>query len=485
MIRRSSSMRSCVGAAQHAGSADTEREGAAALQPRFSLPEPRRPDQSARDVRTPEAAGWQRAQAGADPGAHEHRHRPGPRPGRLPRRGRGLYRRARACEQSSDRRERCRPISIAAKVSTGRTTRAGPRAISRRRSHCLSSSHHGRAMAGAVRTGPAGAVRPSRRGGLHAFCEAISEIESVRAELQPETSLKTEFLADKRDVYDALLEILLERGMPRRFSKCWNERGRGRSRIAWRWHSRRSPRSSRGSSGSRPSRILGRAAQRGGALGDRDASGIASLPAVVTDLGEISSLLNEASAARPTGGSCRRPRSERGCSAESQCSAADVTHLIVVPTESWRNSLRAAGRGHRLTDRRAVRPLLPTLRRVLLPIPPAPRVSGTALEAPTGLIRRSPDPAGVAGRGDGTRRRGAEQPASRLGRGGPRHRPHLPRPRQLFSGTRISRDTVGGCCDRRAAAAPCDHAVADMTSAERSRILFSPDREQDGRTICS
>jgi len=79
------------------------------------------------------------------------------------------------------------------------------------------------------------------------FRDAISEIESVRAQLQLETSLKTDFLADKRDVYDALLEILLERGMPRRFSKCWNERGRGRSRIAWRWHSRRSPRSSRGS----------------------------------------------------------------------------------------------------------------------------------------------------------------------------------------------------------------------------------------------
>src|SRR5438067_5157891 len=33
----------------------------------------------------------------------------------------------------------------------------------------------------------------------------------------------------------------------RRFSKCWNERGRGCSRIAWRWRSRRSPRSRRGS----------------------------------------------------------------------------------------------------------------------------------------------------------------------------------------------------------------------------------------------
>ncbi|HEY6908015.1 MAG TPA: CHAT domain-containing tetratricopeptide repeat protein [Myxococcales bacterium] len=43
------------------------------------------------------------------------------------------------------------------------------------------------------------------------FREAIGVIESVRARLQI-TSLKTDFLADKRDVYDALLEILLQRG---------------------------------------------------------------------------------------------------------------------------------------------------------------------------------------------------------------------------------------------------------------------------------
>src|SRR5207248_4511108 len=42
------------------------------------------------------------------------------------------------------------------------------------------------------------------------FRDAISAIESVRAQLQL-ASLKRDFLADKRDVYDALLEILLER----------------------------------------------------------------------------------------------------------------------------------------------------------------------------------------------------------------------------------------------------------------------------------
>ena len=43
------------------------------------------------------------------------------------------------------------------------------------------------------------------------FREAIGVIESVRSRLQI-SSLKSDFLADKRDVYDALLEILLQRG---------------------------------------------------------------------------------------------------------------------------------------------------------------------------------------------------------------------------------------------------------------------------------
>src|SRR6266849_7849344 len=42
------------------------------------------------------------------------------------------------------------------------------------------------------------------------FRQAIAGIESVRAKLQLST-LKTDFLADKRDVYDALIELLTER----------------------------------------------------------------------------------------------------------------------------------------------------------------------------------------------------------------------------------------------------------------------------------
>ena len=41
------------------------------------------------------------------------------------------------------------------------------------------------------------------------FRDAIQRIESVRAQLQ--LSQKSDFLADKRDVYDALIKLLLER----------------------------------------------------------------------------------------------------------------------------------------------------------------------------------------------------------------------------------------------------------------------------------
>jgi CHAT domain-containing protein len=43
------------------------------------------------------------------------------------------------------------------------------------------------------------------------FRDAIKRIESVRSQLQLSGSLKSGFLADKRDVYDALIKLLLER----------------------------------------------------------------------------------------------------------------------------------------------------------------------------------------------------------------------------------------------------------------------------------
>src|SRR5205085_2230503 len=43
---------------------------------------------------------------------------------------------------------------------------------------------------------------------LHTFREAIAIVESVRARLEP--SLKAEFLANKRDVYDAAIDLILQ-----------------------------------------------------------------------------------------------------------------------------------------------------------------------------------------------------------------------------------------------------------------------------------
>ena len=42
------------------------------------------------------------------------------------------------------------------------------------------------------------------------FRDAIIKIESLRSKLQL-SRLKSDFLADKRDVYDALIKLLLER----------------------------------------------------------------------------------------------------------------------------------------------------------------------------------------------------------------------------------------------------------------------------------
>src|SRR5262249_22600656 len=94
-----------------------------------------------------------------------------------------------------------------------------------------------------------------------------------------------------------------------------------------------------------------------------------------------------------------------------------------------RNSFRVARPGYGLTDRRTVRRLLPALRSG-----PLARVLrhggflGAALEAPAGLVCRPPDPGGLSRTGEGARRGGTDQPASRLGGRGPSHRAQLPGP---------------------------------------------------------
>ena len=70
-------------------------------------------------------------------------------------------------------------------------------------------------------------ARGDRAQAAREFQEAIERIESVRAKLQL-PSLKTDFLADKRDVYDALIELMLEKPDPRSLFELL-ERSRARN----------------------------------------------------------------------------------------------------------------------------------------------------------------------------------------------------------------------------------------------------------------
>ncbi len=316
------------------------------------------------------------------------------------------------------------------------------------------------------------------------FRDAISGIESVRAQLQL-ASLKTDFLADKRDVYDALLEILLERGDAATFFEVL-ERARARTfqdRLA----------------AAQPTLAAVQARLGAGAVlleywvgphsaavlwATREAAGIASLPADVPDLGEISSLLNEASAGTTDG--WKRPAATIGARLLGGIPALgrpDATHLIVVPDGVLGEipfELLDPGTGSPIVERFDLS-YLPSAavllrdssgpsrfwaapwKRQLVSFA-APRIQpashGAAMEI-GGAELSNPLPASA-------------EEARAIAR-------TCPGRAQLFLGNaNLKRHLVEGA----AAGVPllhlATHAVADMASAERSRILFSPDREQDG-----
>jgi tetratricopeptide (TPR) repeat protein len=317
------------------------------------------------------------------------------------------------------------------------------------------------------------------------FRDAISGIESVRAQLQLENSLKTDFLADKRDVYDALLELLLERPDAAAFFEVL-ERARARmfqDRLAV----------------AQPTLAAVQARLEAGTVlleywvgprsaavlwATREAAGIASLPAVVPNLGEISSLLNEASAGSTDG--WKLPAATIGARLLAGIPALgrpDATHLIVVPDGALGQipfELLDAGTGSPIVERFDVSYLpsaavllrdssgpsrfsAPPWRRQLVSfaaprIQPAPH--GAAMEL-GGAELTNPLPASA-------------EEARAIAR-------TCPGRAQLFLGNaNLKRHLVEGA----AAGVPllhlATHAVADMASPERSRILFSPDREQDG-----
>jgi len=315
------------------------------------------------------------------------------------------------------------------------------------------------------------------------FRDAISRIESVRAQLQL-ASLKTDFLADKRDVYDALLEILLERPDAAAFFEVL-ERARARTfqdRLA----------------AAQPTLAAVQARLEAGVVlleywvgprsaavlwATREAAGIASLPAVVPDLGEIASLLNEASAGTTDG--WKRPAAAIGAWLLGGIPALgrpDATHLIVVPDGVLGQipfELLDAGTGSPIVERFDVSYLpsaavllrdssgpsrfwAPPWRRQLVSFA-APRIQashGAAMEL-GGAELSNPLPASA-------------DEARAIAR-------TCPGRAQLFLGNaNLKRHLVEGAATGVPLLHLATHAVADMASAERSRILFSPDGEQDG-----
>ncbi|TMA24676.1 MAG: CHAT domain-containing protein [Deltaproteobacteria bacterium] len=316
------------------------------------------------------------------------------------------------------------------------------------------------------------------------FRDALSAIESVRAQLQL-ASLKTDFLADKRDVYDALLEILLERPDAAAFFEVL-ERARARmfqDRLAV----------------AQPTLAAVQARLEAGTVlleywvgprsaavlwATREAAGIASLPAVGPTLGEISSLLNEASAGTTDG--WKRPAATIGARLLGGIPALgrpDATHLIVVPDGALGEipfELLDAGTGSPIIERFDVSYLpsaavllrdssdrsrfwAPPWKRQLVSFA-APRIQPASHSAAMelgGAELSNPLPASA-------------EEARAIAR-------TCPGRAQLFLGNEnLKRHLVEGAATGVPLLHLATHAVADMASAERSRILFSPDREQDG-----
>ncbi len=313
------------------------------------------------------------------------------------------------------------------------------------------------------------------------FRNAISAIESVRAQLQL-ASLKTDFLADKRDVYDALLEILLERQEVAAFFEVL-ERARARTfqdRLALAPPTLAAVQARLGAGvvvleywiGPRSAAVL---------WATREASGLASLPSVLPE--EISSLLNEASAG--VGDGWKKPAAAIGARLLGGIPALgrpDAAHLIVVPDGVLGElpfELLDAGTGAPIIERFDVSylPSAAVLLRESSPSHfPAPPWRRQVVLFADPLIQPAPHGAAMElGLADlGNPLPASAEEARVIAR-------TCPGRAQLFLGrANLKRRLVDGV----AAGVPllhlATHAVADMASAERSRIVFSPDREQDG-----
>jgi len=315
------------------------------------------------------------------------------------------------------------------------------------------------------------------------FRDAISAIESVRAQLQL-ASLKSDFLAawDKRDVYDALLEIVLERGDSAAFFEVL-ERARARTfqdRLALSQPTLPAVQARLGKGAILLEYWI---APRGAAVlwATRDGVGIVRLPA--PDPVEISSLLDEASSGSSDGwkgpAATLGARLLRGIPALGQPGAA---HLLVVPDGILGEvpfELLDAGGGSPIVERFDVS-YLPSAAVLLRASsrstswkPPWTRQL-VAFAAP----RVQPD-----SRGAGIELGGPElddplpasaEEARAIARACPG------RARLFIGDANLKKDLVEGAASGVSLLHLATHAVADLASAERSRIVFSAPDAKDG-----
>lgn len=313
------------------------------------------------------------------------------------------------------------------------------------------------------------------------FREAIGVIESVRARLQI-SSLKSDFLADKRDVYDALLEILLQRGDGVGMFELL-ERARARTfqdRLAT------APPGLAAVQDRLDEKTLLLeywVGPHGGAVlwATRGSSGLAALPASAADHAAIARLLQ----AIASGATLDQARSASLLgvpllAAPLGAAPAGTQHLIVVPDGSLGEipfEILDAGGGAALIERYDVS-YLPSA--ALLLREPAGRSRLRALPWSGELVAFADPRVHAASRGVARELGGAELQS--------------PLPASADEARAIAHTCPGrsrlylgdGNLKSRLLQAPrlpllhlATHAVADTTNPERSRILFSPARPED------
>ena len=315
------------------------------------------------------------------------------------------------------------------------------------------------------------------------FRHAIFVIESVRSGLQLST-LKTDFLADKRDVYDALMELLTERPDTAEMFEVM-ERSRARN-FQDRLRERSQPGRAAGvslqavQSGLDAQTLLLEywVTARGAAVVwvTRDASGMARIPFSAAAAQEILSFAGELS--NDSSDDWRRGSEEIGrrlLSGIEPLGRPDLRHVLIVPDGALSalpfEALQPPGSAGTLLIERFDVSYLPSAA-ILLRDPP-PLVGAWSFPWSRRLVAFG-DPvvttaSAAALPGDSSRARlatSAEEVREIARFGGGRAEVHLGR-------ANSKKHLLGGAVRGVPLLHLSTHATADETNAERSRILFS------------